>query len=227
MKLEDLLGKRLGLGARRARREILAGGVEVDGLVATDPRAGVDRFARVVRGDSVVQPGAERLHLMLHKPVGVLSATSDPVHPTVLDLIDHPDKHTLHLAGRLDRSSSGLILLTNDGAWSESLSRPESAIAKVYFVETDRPIPPRAVRCFSEGFHFATEGIVTRPAELEILGERRARVTLREGRYHQIKRMFHRLDGIRLVSLHRTAIGPHHLPDDLAPGHWRRIDGIH
>ena len=79
---------------------------------------------------------------------------------------------------------------------------------------------------FAEGFWFATEGLTTRPARLEILEERLARVTLVEGRYHQIKRMFHRLDGIRLTSLHRERVGPYLLPDDLAPGQWRVIAGI-
>lgn len=160
---------------------------------------------------------------MLHKPGGVLSATTDKTHRTVLDLIDHPDKATLHLAGRLDRSSTGLVLLSNDGAWSESLTLPARKVEKSYLVETNRPIPPEAVIRFAEGFFFATEGITTLPARLEILAPDRARVILQEGRYHQIKRMFHRLDGIQLRSLHRERIGPFTLPDDLPPGRWRSL----
>lgn len=225
MKLEDLVAKRLGIGARRARTLILSGRVLLDGLPTGDHRHPVSRFEAVACEGTIVQPGIERLRLMLHKPAGVLSATSDPVHPTVLDLIDHPAKATLHLAGRLDRSSTGLVLLTNDGAWSESLAHPESGIEKVYLVGTDRPIPAEAEERFAEGFFFATEGITTRPAGLERLGERLARVTLREGRYHQIKRMFHRLGGTRLLSLHRERIGPFSLPADLAPGEWRKAEG--
>ncbi len=225
MKLEDLVAKRLGVGVRRARALILSGRLLVDGTPTKDHRRPVSRFETIACGGVLVQAGAERLHLMLHKPAGVLSATSDPVHATVLDLIDHPAKATLHLAGRLDRSSTGLILLTNDGTWSESLTRPGSDTEKVYLVGTDRPIPREAEARFAEGFFFATEGITTRPAGLERLGERLARVTLREGRYHQIKRMFHRLGGIRLVSLHRERIGPYVLPPDLGPGEWRKAEG--
>ncbi len=224
MKLIDFISKRLQLGERRARESILSGLVSVDGAVERNARRFLSRFHRVECGGEIVQEAIPRLHLMLHNPAGILSATSDPVHRTVLDLIDHPHKESLHLAGRLDRSSTGLVLLSNDGAWSEALTRPESKVEKVYLVGTDRPIPPEAVVRFAEGFPFPTEGIVTLPAQLEILAPTRARVVLREGRYHQIKRMFHRLDGIRLTSLHRESIGPYHLPGDLAPGQWRPVD---
>jgi len=226
LKLEDLIAKRLGVGTRGARALILGGRVAVAGAIAVDHRREISRFDEVLCEGAVVQAAMKRLHLMLHKPAGILSATSDPVHRTVLDLIDHPDKDTLHLAGRLDRSSTGLVLLTNDGRWSEALSDPATKVEKVYLVGTDRPIPMEAVERFAEGFWFATEGLTTRPAHLEILEECLARVTLVEGRYHQIKRMFHRIDGIRLTSLHRVRIGPHELPGDLAAGQWRVIAGI-
>lgn len=226
MKLEDLIAKRLGAGTRGARSLVLGGRVAVAGGICTDHRREISRFEEVVCDGAIVQPATARLCLMLHKPAGILSATSDPVHRTVLDLIDHPDKNTLHLAGRLDRGSTGLVLLTNDGRWSEALSDPEAKVEKVYLVGTDRPIPAEAVARFAEGFWFATEALVTRPARLEILDDRLARVTLVEGRYHQIKRMFHRLDGIRLTALHRERIGPYDLPGDLAPGQWRAIAGF-
>lgn len=226
LKLEDLIAKRLGVGTRGARALLQGGRVAVSGVMITDHRLEISRFDEVVCEGAIIQPATQRLHLMLHKPGGILSATSDPVHRTVLDLIDHPDKTSLHLAGRLDRSSTGLVLLTNDGRWSEALSDPATKVEKVYLVGTDRRIPDEAVDRFAEGFWFATEGLTTRPAHLEILEECLARVTLVEGRYHQIKRMFHRLDGIRLTSLHRVRIGPYELPDDLAPGQWRAIAGI-
>lgn len=166
---------------------------------------------------------AERaLYLMVHKPAGVLSATEDATHRTVLDLIDDPDKHTLHIAGRLDRSTSGLVLLTNDGRWSKRLMDPDAKVPKVYLVGTRDAITQDAVADFAKGFHFHTEDIVTRPAELVILGERLARLTLHEGRYHQVKRMFHRVQN-RVVSLHRESIGGIALPPGLAPGCWRPL----
>jgi len=223
VKLEDFIAKRMSIGRRAARAHILAGEVTVSGESTDDHRREVTRFDEVTVAGEILQRSLPRLYLMLNKPAGILSATTDKNHRTVLDLIDHPDKATLHLAGRLDRSSTGLILLTNDGEWSESLTLPGRKVEKSYLVETDRPIPPKAVEHFAVGFHFPTEGITTLPARLEILAPDLARVILHEGRYHQIKRMFHRLDGIRLRSLHRERIGPLQLPDDLEPGHWRAL----
>jgi 16S rRNA pseudouridine516 synthase len=141
----------------------------------------------------------------------------------VIDLIDAPDKHTLHIAGRLDRSTSGLVLLTNDGRWSKRIMAAEHKVPKVYLVETAEPIAMEAVAEFARGFYFHTEDITTLPAELVILDERRARLTLHEGRYHQVKRMFHRVNN-RVTGLHRESIGPFCLPDDLKSGAWRFLD---
>jgi len=223
LKLEDFIAKQLRIGRGEARKRIISGVIEVAGQPEQNHRREVSRFEEVTAAGSLLQEAIPRLYLMLHKPAGILSATSDPIHQTVLDLIDHPDKDTLHLAGRLDRSSTGLILLTNDGSWSESLTLPGRKVEKVYLVETNLDIPHEAITRFAEGFHFPTEGITTLPSKLEILGPRKAKVTLREGRYHQIKRMFHRIDGIRLASLHRIRIGGISLPDDLAPGEWRLL----
>jgi 16S rRNA pseudouridine516 synthase len=222
VKLDRLLAKYQSLGRTGAHRVIAAQRVRVDDAIVTDAQHEVDRFMRIELDAKVIRHPERALYLMLHKPVGVLSATEDKEHRTVLDLIDDPDKHTLHIAGRLDRSTSGLVLLTNDGRWSKRLMAPESKMPKVYFVETHDVISPEAVAAFARGFHFHTEDIMTRPAELVILDERRARLTLHEGRYHQIKRMFHRVKN-RVLSLHRERIGDILLPPDLAPGMWRPL----
>lgn len=226
MYLSRLLAKHRNLGRTGALQALAQGRVRVAGAVTRDSQLEVDRFADVMLDEVLVQQGETAVYIMLHKPAGHVSATSDPEHPTVVDLIQHPLAGTLHLAGRLDRFSSGLVLLTNDGRWSKRLTEPGEKVGKVYRVETEQRIPPEAVPRFLEGFYFATEDLVTQPAHLEILAEHRARVTLHEGRYHQIKRMFHRIDGIRLTSLHRVRIGPHELPEDLAAGQWRVIAGI-
>jgi 16S rRNA pseudouridine516 synthase len=219
MKLDRLVASQDSAGRTAAHRWIAAGRVRVDGVVVRDGAREVDRFMRVELDGVCIQPAARALYMMLHKPVGCLSATSDPQHPTVLDLIDDPDKMTLHLAGRLDRASSGLLLLTNDGRWSKRLMDPDHKVPKSYLVETTEPLDEQAVAAFAEGFYFHTEDIHTRPAKLEILASHRARVTLHEGRYHQIKRMFHRVEN-RVVSLHRESIGALKLPHDLAVGKW-------
>ena len=222
MKLDRLIAGHHAMGRQAAHLVIAAKRVRVDGVVVTDGHHPVDRFTLVELDDKVLQARERALYLMLHKPVGILSATKDDQHPTVIDLIDDPDKHTLHIAGRLDRSTSGLVLLTNDGRWSKRLMAAEEKVPKVYLVETLDPIAPDAVAAFANGFYFHTEDIMTLPAELVILGDRHARLTLHEGRYHQVKRMFHRV-GNRVVNLHRESIGALALPADLSPGAWRML----
>ncbi len=222
MKLDRLLAKHESMGRKKARAAILAGRVRLGEEPVLEADQEVDRFTRVELDGNVIRPAERLLHIMLHKPVGVVSATMDAEHRTVVDLIDDPDKSSLHLVGRLDRNTSGLMLLTNDGRWSKALMAPDRKVPKVYRVETADPIPDEAVARFAEGFYFHTEDLTTLPAELEILGERQARLTLHEGRYHQVKRMFHRI-GNRVVALHRESVGPIRLAEDLKPGQWRRL----
>lgn len=222
MKLDRLIAGYEAMGRQAAHHAIAARRVRVDGVCVTDGHHPVDRFTLVELDDSVIQASERALYLMLHKPVGILSATKDDQHPTVIDLIDDPDKHTLHIAGRLDRSTSGLVLLTNDGRWSKRLMTAEEKVPKVYLVETLDPIAPDAVGAFAHGFYFHTEDITTLPAELVLLGANQARLTLHEGRYHQVKRMFHRV-GNRVINLHRESIGALTLPADLQPGAWRAL----
>ena len=223
MKLERLLAKYQHMGRNRAREGILAQRVRVDDLPTTRFDQDVDRFAQVTFDDQVVQLAARRLRIMLHKPVGVISATRDKRHRTVIDLIDDPDKATLHLVGRLDINTSGLVLLTNDGRWSKTLMHPDHKIAKVYHVTTSDPIPADAPDQFRAGFYFKTEDITTLPAELKILTSTTARVTLHEGRYRQVRRMFHRM-GCKVTALHRESIGDIDLPANLTPESWRIMD---
>lgn len=220
MKLDRLLAKHESMGRNRARALVLSRRVMVDGETALRFDQEVDRFSSVEIDGVVIRPAERLLRLMLHKPAGVVSATMDAEHRTVIDLIDDPDRHSLHLVGRLDRSTTGLVLLTNDGRWSKRLMDPASKVEKVYRVVARDPIPASAVEAFARGFHFHTEDLTTLPAELDILSPHEARLTLHEGRYHQVKRMFHRI-GNRVVSLHRERIGAIALPDDLPPGGWR------
>ncbi len=223
MRLDRFIAKQRSVSERSAREWIVAERVSINGKPTRRHGEEVSRFDKITFDNNVLQPGSERLYFMLNKPKGILSATKDDQHTTVIDLLDHPEKASLHLAGRLDRSSTGLMILTNDGSWSDRLTQPDSKVAKSYLVETDRPVPEEAVALFEAGFEFPTEGITTRPAQLLLLGPCRARVIIHEGRYHQIKRMFHRINEIRLVSLHRESIGEIRLPDDLAPGEFRAL----
>lgn len=221
MRLDRFLTRRGTHPCKEVARLLLEGRVRVDGAVETDGLRRISRFSRIELEGEILQ-AQEAVYLMLHKPAGYLSATTDPLHPTVMELIDHPLRDELHLAGRLDRASTGLLLLTNDGRWSKQVTGPMEEISKVYRVTTRDEIPPETAAVFAAGIYFAYEDLTTRPAVLEILGEREALLTIHEGRYHQVKRMFHAV-GNQVLGLHRESIGPLVLDDSLPPGKFRPL----
>ncbi|MNP94531.1 Ribosomal small subunit pseudouridine synthase A [compost metagenome] len=196
--------------------------VRVDGKVVSDPHSEVLEFSRVEVDDEVLQSGKPARYFMLHKPPGCVSATRDPQHPTVLDLIDEPDKDDLHIAGRLDFNTTGLMLITNDGSWSRRLTQPQTKLPKVYYVETEQDIGPEYAIKFNEGLYFAFEDLTTQPAGLELLGPKCARLSIVEGRYHQVKRMFGHFDN-KVMRLHRERMGSLVLDDTLKPGEYRPL----
>ena len=221
MRLDRFL-TRLGRHSCREISQRLADGrVAVNGIPETSGLVKIDRFTRIELDGELLQEN-KAVYLMLHKPAGYLSATTDPQHPTVMKLIDPPLREDLHLAGRLDRASTGLLLLTNDGRWSKRVTEPVEEISKVYRVTTRDGISIETAEIFAAGIYFAYEDLTTRPAMLEILGEREALLTIHEGRYHQVKRMFHAV-GNQVLSLHRERIGPLVLDDSLPPGEFRHL----
>jgi 16S rRNA pseudouridine516 synthase len=157
---------------------------------------------------------------MMNKPAGILSATHDPAHTTVIDLIDSPLTEDLHIAGRLDRASTGLLIVTNDGTWSRRLTDPGSRKPKVYRVTTALPISTETAARFAKGIWFEYEQLTTSPALLEQLDPYNARITIYEGRYHQVKRMFHSV-GNQVIDLHREQMGEIRLDPDLPSGDFR------
>lgn len=208
---------------RQDVRHLLAGGrVYVDGQAVRDGRCEIRVFSRIEVDGQLLQAGKAARYFMLHKPLGVVSATEHPEHRTVLDLFDEPDKHELHLAGRLDLNTSGLLLVTNDGQWSRRATSPGGKQPKVYRVETRDEIDPACVEVFARGLYFGYEDLTTLPAVLEILAPRQARLTLFEGRYHQVKRMFGHFRN-PVVGLHRSSMGAIQLDPDLAPGQYRAL----
>ncbi|SEM37801.1 16S rRNA pseudouridine516 synthase [Pseudomonas sp. ok272] len=196
--------------------------IRVDGQIVSDPHFDVREFSRVECDAQVLQAGKPARYFMLHKPPGCVSATRDPEHATVLDLIHEPDKDQLHIAGRLDFNTTGLMLITNDGSWSRRLTQPHTKLPKIYYVETEQPITPEYVQVFAHGLYFAFEDLTTLPATLDILSATRARLSIVEGRYHQVKRMFGHFNN-KVVRLHREQMGPLALDDDLEPGQYRAL----
>ncbi|MDU9390048.1 16S rRNA pseudouridine(516) synthase [Pseudomonas sp. zfem002] len=222
MRLDRFLANLPCFNRQQVRLLLVERRVRVDGVAINDPRHEVRVFSRVEVDDQLLQVGRPARYFMLHKPAGCVSATRDPQHPTVLDLIDEPDKDELHIAGRLDFNTTGLLILTNDGQWSRRLTQPQTKLPKVYYVETEQPIEAGYVARFREGFYFAFEDLTTQPAELTPLGSHSARLSIVEGRYHQVKRMFGHYDN-KVVRLHRESMGPLRLDPQLAPGQYRAL----
>ncbi len=221
MRLDRFLIRRGVHSGKEVARLLADGRVRVDGEIQTCGLIEICRFTYIALDDEVLQ-AHEAVYLMLHKPAGYLSATSDPLHPTVISLIDHPLRDELHLAGRLDRASTGLVLLTNDGRWSKKVTEPKEEITKVYRVKTREAISPETATHFATGIYFAYENLTTRPAVLEILSEREALLAIHEGRYHQVKRMFYAV-GNQVLALHRERIGPLVLDESLPAGKFRHL----
>jgi pseudouridine synthase len=222
MRLDRFLSNLPQFSRQQVRLLLIEKRIRVDGRVVSDPHHEVRDFSRIEYDAQLLQAGKPARYFMLHKPPGCVSATQDPEHPTVLDLLDEPDKHDLHIAGRLDFNTSGLMLITNDGHWSRHLTQPQTKMPKVYYVETEQVIGAEYVTQFNEGIYFAYEDLTTQPAGLQLLGPCSARLSIVEGRYHQVKRMFGYFNN-KVVRLHRESIGPLVLDSQLAPGQYRPL----
>ncbi|MEA3405892.1 MAG: 16S rRNA pseudouridine(516) synthase [Pseudomonadota bacterium] len=220
-RLDRFISARLITNRRNVKLMLAQGRVLVDGQPATDVQQLVDEFNQVTVDGKNLE-SKKPTYIMLHKPIGVVSATKDSKHKTVIDLLDREDKEDFHIVGRLDLNTSGLVLLTNDGLWSRQLTSPNNKVPKCYSVTVKNPLTEAYIPAFKEGMYFAFENITTRPAEIKILTEFEAEVTLVEGKYHQIKRMFGRFRN-QVLALHRHSIGHIHLDPSLQPGESREL----
>lgn len=219
-RLDKLLASQGILSRREVRNLITRGSVTVDGTVEKH----ADR--KVTEDAAIVVNGApltvqKTLVLMLHKPQGYVSAARDARDKTVLELIP-PEyrRKNLFPAGRLDKDTTGLMIITDDGALAHEILAPRRHVPKQYLVTIDCPMTEEMVRRFAAGIELK-DGIC-RPAELVITGENTGLVTLREGRYHQIKRMFG-CCGAAVTALHRISMGQLRLDETLAPGECRPL----
>ena len=222
MRIDRFLSNLPCFNRQQVRLLLVERRIRVDGQVVNDPHFDVREFSRVECDGQVLQAGKPARYFMLHKPQGCVSATRDPEHATVLDLIHEPDKDTLHIAGRLDFNTTGLMLITNDGSWSRRLTQPQTKLPKIYYIETEQPITPEYVQVFAQGLYFAFEDLTTLPATLELLTATSARLGIVEGRYHQVKRMFGHFNN-KVLRLHREQMGPLALDNDLEPGQYRAL----
>lgn len=222
MRLDKLLGH-TGFGTRREIKELCkSGAVTVNGSVCRDSSVKVrsDTDVVCVKGDRVAYE--EFYYLMLHKPAGVLSATEDNRQQTVLDLL--PDSFRaagLFPVGRLDKDTTGLLLLTNDGQWAHRITAPKKHIDKLYEAIVDGVIPADIDERFQSGLVLA-DGLVCLPARARQIGPSRLSIIVQEGKFHQVKRMC-AAQGLTVTALKRCRIGALALDETLQAGDWRRL----
>ncbi len=215
-----------GRWSRREVKELVrARRVTANGAVVRSPEEKYDREGLDLRVDGESVSGERFVYLMLHKPAGLVSATEDPRQKTVLELLPpHLRRVGLFPAGRLDRDTEGLLLLTNDGALAHDLLSPRKHVDKTYFVRVAGILDEADEDAFAAGMTLG-DGLECLPAGLERLERSdEAVVTLREGKYHQIKRML-AARGKPVVYLKRLTMGPLTLDPALGPGEWRPLTG--
>ncbi len=225
MRLDKFLCETTDLTRSLAKKALHREEVSVDGEVVKNPATQVSASSQVDwLGEPLTLVGLR--YLMMNKPSGVECTTRPGLYPTVLELIDLPKVERLHPVGRLDVDTTGLVLLTDDGQWSHRVTSPKVQCAKVYIATLSDPLEgeqaEQAIGAFSEGVFLDGEDAPTRPAQLTFLSRHEVRLSIVEGKYHQVRRMFAAI-GNHVTRLHRESIGPLALDPDLEPGECRLL----
>ena len=219
MRLDKFICKSTEHNRTQARQLIVAGEVAVNNLKIVDPAEQVHENNCIILNGQILVARPSR-YIMLHKPAASICSNVDEGYPSIFNYIDVPGMDDLHIVGRLDTDTTGLILVTDDGRWSFNIISPQQQCEKVYLVELRSPIAVDAAEKFSTGLLLQGEKLPTLPAKLEVLSPRQVRLTITQGKYHQVKRMFAAI-GNKVVKLHRQKIGS--LALDLEESAWRYL----
>lgn len=207
--------------------------VELNGEVVDSVETRVKSNKDIIMLDGVRVEPIGNVYLVLNKPKGYVCANDDGKHPTVLDLLKNPENFAgkkakplpfkdLQIAGRLDIDTTGMVLITNDGKWNHNITSPSAACKKVYRVSLERPMSSHVPELFAKGVQLEGEKKKTRPALVHVITPKKVRLSLSEGKYHQVKRMF-ASTGNHVTKLHRESIAGLTLDSELAPGQFRYL----
>lgn len=228
MNLQEILFSQ-GFGTRRICAGLVQQGhVAVLGELVRDPLAEFDTTDFVFQVDGVQWPYHDKAYLILNKPLGIECSQRPSAYPSVYTLLPAPLRQRpskggtpgVQAIGRLDADTTGLLLLSDDGVFIHRMSSPKHKVPKVYEIAAKHPVDAKQVARLLEGVVLDDDPRPVRAAACEIAGERQLRLTIGEGKYHQVKRMVAAV-GNRVEGLHRSQIGGLSLPSDLAPGQWR------
>lgn len=217
----------MGIGTRTEVKQLIKKGkVSVDGIVVKKPETRIDEDISLVQAYGKALSYVRWEYYMLNKPAGVVSATEDGRDKTVIDLIDSRRRKDLFPVGRLDKDTEGLLLITNDGALAHRLLSPKKHVDKTYFAKVKGLVTADTVQRFGEGLNIGAGDVeMTMPAKLEIIQSgdiSLIRLTIQEGKFHQVKRMFQAV-GMEVLYLKREAMGTLLLDETLALGEYREL----
>lgn len=222
MRLDKYLTNQ-GIGSRsQVKALIKSKKVFVNNVLENKPERHIDENNDIVSLDGVNLEYNKFYYYMLNKPPGVLTAVKDNNYKTVMDIMDVTPKEGLFPVGRLDKDTEGLLLITNDGELSHNLLSPKKHVNKTYYVELNGELIDSDIDLFAKGLDIGEKNI-TKPAKLEILsGRNRAYITITEGKYHQVKRMFQAI-GLTVTFLKRISMGSLILYKNLKSGEYRKL----
>lgn len=228
MKLRiDKMISNVGLGSRKQiKQDAKQGQIKINDAVEKDSSRVIDTDIDVVKYKGEIVRYVQYIYLMMNKPKGVVSATEDNHDKTVIDLLNDEDKfYEPFPVGRLDKDTEGLLLLTNDGQLTHNLLSPKKHVDKTYFAEVEEEVTEHDVKSFAEGVLLTKENYKTLPAKLEIIEAgypSKCYVTIKEGKFHQVKRMFNAVNN-EVIYLKRLSMGPIKLDESLKLGEYRHL----
>lgn len=222
IRLDKFLSNQLNISRSEIRKKIKKGYVLLNGKTVTDFGAPVVPGIDEVLFENKKVEYKKYIYILMNKPAGVLSASRDKSAKTVIDLVPETLKRkNLFTVGRLDKDTTGLLIITDDGAFAHNCISPGKNVKKVYIAEFEGELSPDASFEFEKGI-ILSDGYICKPAKLEILGNQTAKVTVTEGKYHQVKRMMKAV-GADVTALHRESVGKLKLPQDLLPGECEEL----
>ncbi|GGK69912.1 pseudouridine synthase [Amphritea balenae] len=219
MRLDKFVCKSTEFTKHEAVRLIQAGEIIVNGKAITNESAQVHENNKITLHGEALKSRAFR-YILLHKPANTICSNIDEHYPSLFNCLDVEKQAELHVVGRLDVDTTGLVLITDDGRWSFGVTNPAGHCSKVYRVGLSRPVAEEVVSLFAEGIRLQGEAQLTLPAQLEVINSKEVLLTLTQGKFHQVKRMFAAV-GNRVVSLKREKIG--NISLDVAVGEWRYL----
>ncbi|MBP5276243.1 MAG: rRNA pseudouridine synthase [Lachnospiraceae bacterium] len=212
----------MGVGSRRDVKSILkAGRVKVNSVIVTEAEAKIDIDADNVELDGKRIGYEEYRYYMLNKPAGVISATKDKLSDTVIEILKGENTKDLFPVGRLDKDSEGLLIISNDGKFAHNVLSPAKHVDKTYFVRLDKKPNEEEISRIENGIDIGDDKPCL-PAKVEVISDDEAYITISEGRFHQVKRMFQAV-GINVTYLKRISMGALKLDENLAPGEYKKL----